>query len=106
MNFSDIIPFTGYSNLAYSPGSGDLIAIGRGMEVQVLETSSLQVTAQFAFTDTVKDIKWSPDGHFLLISVPKRNLVYVKSIDDQDWNCKIDEGIAGLAYARWVPDSR
>jgi len=30
----------------------------------------------------------------------------VKSIDDSDWNCKIDEGIVGLGFARWVPDSR
>ena len=32
--------------------------------------------------------------------------MFVKSIDDPEWNCKIDEGIAGLANARWVPDSR
>lgn len=47
----------------------------------------------------MRDITWSPDGHFLLISVPKRNLVYVKSIDDSEWNCKIDEGIVGLGFA-------
>jgi hypothetical protein len=40
-----------------------------------------------------------------MISVPKRNLVYVKSIDDSDWSCKIDEGIVGLGFSRWVPDS-
>ena len=42
----------------------------------------------------------------MLVSVPKRNLVFVKSIDDPEWSCKIDEGICGLGYARWVPDSR
>jgi WD40 repeat protein len=59
-----------------------------------------------AFTDSVRDIQWSPDGHFILISVPKRNLAFVKSIDDPEWSCKIDEGVCGLSYARWTPDSR
>lgn len=54
----------------------------------------------------MRDITWSPDGHFVLISVPKRNLVFVKSIDDSEWSCKIDEGIVGLGFARWVSDSR
>jgi hypothetical protein len=27
-------------------------------------------------------------------------------VDDPDWVCKIDEGLAGLCHAWWSPDSR
>jgi len=102
MNFSDTLSANNHS---YQP-SGDHIAVAKGFDVEVLETASLQVVTQFRFTDNVGSIQWSPDGHFLLIAIPKKNLVYVKSLDDSDWNCKIDEGVVGLSHCRWVPDSR
>jgi len=30
-------------------------------------------------------------------------LVFVKSLHDSEWQCKIDEGMAGLAYCQWGP---
>lgn len=39
------------------------------------------------------------------MAIGKRSQVYVKSLHDQEWNCKIDEGIAGLAFARWGPNN-
>lgn len=39
----------------------------------------------------------------MLVAIGKRSLVFVKSLHDPDWHCKIDEGIAGLAFARWGP---
>jgi len=27
-------------------------------------------------------------------------------MDNLEWQCKIDEGLAGMSYARWAPDSR
>lgn len=30
----------------------------------------------------------------------------VWSLDQPDWRCKIDEGLAGLEAVRWSPDSR
>ena len=32
-------------------------------------------------------------------------MVFVKSLHDPDWNCKIDEGLGGLAHARWGPNN-
>lgn len=61
---------------------------------------------QFSFPDIVSQIKWSNDGKYIIAAILKRGLAYVKSLEDTEWNCKIDEGIAGLMYARWVPDSR
>ena len=58
----------------------------------------------FTFVDLVTQVEWSPvDGSLLLVAVGKRSLVFVKSLHDPDWQCKIDEGIAGLAHAQWGP---
>ena len=58
----------------------------------------------FTFVDLVTQVEWSPvDGSLLLVAIGKRSLVFVKSLHDPDWHCKIDEGIAGLAHAQWGP---
>ena len=103
MNFSDLIAHT---NIASFSKAGDLIAIANGFDVQVYDTSNLNIIVQYSFPDVVSYIKWSNDRKYILVSIWKRGVAYVKSLDDPDWNCKIDEGISGLMYARWVPDSR
>ena len=103
MNFSDVIP---HSNIASFSKGGELIAVANGFDVQIYDTTNLNLIVQFTFTDVISYIKWSNDRKYILVSIWKRGLAYVKSIEDQDWNWKIDEGIAGLMYARWVPDSR
>jgi len=72
----------------------------------VYDTTSLDIIVQYSFPDYVSNLKWSKDGKYIVAVISKRGLAYVKSIEDTEWNCKIDEGIAGLMYARWVPDSR
>lgn len=42
----------------------------------------------------------------ILIGVEKRGLAFAKSVQDADWTCRIDEGLAGLAHCRWAPTSR
>lgn len=88
MNFSD---FIAHSNglSAYSP-SGDLVGVAKGFELRVFETNSLRPMHQFTFIDFVTQIDWSPDSNFILVSIAKRAMVFVKSLNDQDWNCKID----------------
>ena len=104
MNFSDFIAHTG-GLTTYSP-SGDLVAIAKGFELKIFETNSLRPMHQFSFIDLITKIEWSPDSNFILVAIGKRGMVFVKSLNDQDWNCKIDQGLAGLADARWAPDSR
>ena len=55
--------------------------------------------------DLVSGVEWSADSSLLLIAVKKRSIVFVKSLHDADFHCKIDEGIAGLAHARWGPNN-
>lgn len=55
--------------------------------------------------DLASGLEWSPDGSLLLIEIKKRQCALVKSLHDADFHCKIDEGLAGLASARWGPTS-
>jgi len=59
----------------------------------------------FSFIDLITQIEWSQDGSMIMVAIGKRSIVFVKSLHDPDWHCKIDEGIAGLAYARWGPSN-
>lgn len=88
MNFSDFIAHTG-GLTTYSP-SGDLVAIAKGFELKIFETNSLRPMHQFSFIDLITKIEWSPDSNFILVAIGKRGMVFVKSLNDQDWNCKID----------------
>lgn len=59
----------------------------------------------YSFIDLVSDLEWSPDSNLIMIGIAKRGLVFVKSLVDDEWQCKIDEGMAGLSKCRWGPDS-
>ena len=59
----------------------------------------------YSFIDVISHLEWSYDSNMILIGISKRALVFVKSLHDNEWNCKIDEGMAGLAYCRWGPFS-
>lgn len=54
----------------------------------------------------ISSVEWSPDNQYILIGIEKRGQAFVKSINDPDWQCKIEEGLAGLAYCMWAPTSR
>ena len=55
----------------------------------------------YTFLDLVSHIDWSFDSNYILIGIQKRGLAYAKSLVDNEWNCKIDEGLAGLAHCRF-----
>jgi len=71
-----------------------------------METSSLRIVSKYSFTDLVSHLEWSPDGQYLLIGIEKRSQAFVKSISDPDFQCKIDEGLAGMIKCMWAPTSR
>lgn len=103
MNFSTPIKYTGISS--YSPNTKYFL-ITRSTEIQIYETASLKFTQKFSFSDLLASVEWSPDSNLILVSFPKRSICEVKSLDNPDWICRIDEGVAGLASCRWSPDSR
>ncbi len=59
----------------------------------------------FTFVDVVNQLEWAPNSQLILVSIAKRSLCYVRNIYDPDWHCKIDEGLSGLSFARFAPNS-
>ena len=86
--------------------NGDLVAVAKNFEVQVFETSTLRAMGKYQFTDVVSHLDWSDDGNYLMIGISKRAQVFVKNINDPEWQCKIDEGLAGMVNCIWAPTSR
>ena len=83
MNFSDVIPHT---NIATFSKAGDLVAVANGFDVQIYDVANLNLVVQYTFIDVVSYIKWSNDGKYILITICKRGLSYVKNLDDPEWN--------------------
>jgi WD40 repeat protein len=115
MNFSDSIQQSG-GLVKYSP-NGAFVAIAKAFDVKVsytstltyfklFETQSLKPLVTHSFSDLVSQIEWSKDGNLILIGVEKRGLAFAKSVHDPDWTCRVDEGLAGLAFCKWAPTSR
>ena len=102
MNFSDYFQQSG----ALIRYQGDLVAVAKNFEVSIFETNTLRVLNKYQFTDVVSDLEWSPDGAYILIGIQKRAQAFVKSVTDPEWQCKIDEGLAGMVSCRWAPTSR
>ena len=68
--------------------------------------SPVQVVQLFSCVDKISSLEWAPDSEYILCGLYKRPMVQAWSLSQPDWTCKIDEGPAGIAYARWSPDSR
>jgi WD40 repeat protein len=66
----------------------------------------MQVVQLFSCVDKISSVEWAPDSEYILCGLYKRPMVQAWSLSQPDWTCKIDEGPAGIAYARWSPDSR
>ncbi|KAK9144874.1 hypothetical protein Sjap_004777 [Stephania japonica] len=66
----------------------------------------LQVVQLFSCLDKISYIEWALDSEYILCGLYKKPLIQAWSLTQPEWTCKIDEGPAGIAYARWSPDSR
>ncbi|ONI24969.1 hypothetical protein PRUPE_2G272800 [Prunus persica] len=66
----------------------------------------MQVVQLFSCLDKISYIEWAIDSEYILCGLYKRPMIQAWSLAQPEWTCKIDEGPAGIAYARWSPDSR
>ena len=66
----------------------------------------MQVVQLFSCLDRISYIEWAVDSEYILCGLYKRPMIQAWSLTQPEWTCKIDEGPAGIAYARWSPDSR
>ncbi|XP_046850970.1 WD repeat-containing protein WRAP73-like [Xenia sp. Carnegie-2017] len=104
MNFSDEFRQNHYLS-RYSP-NGFFIANCVQYRLVVRDVKTLQIVHLFTNLDAVDYMEWSPDSDFILCGMFKRGVTQVWSMENPDWRCKIDEGMAGLVTVKWSPDSR
>ena len=102
--FSDSFEITG-GNVAYSPSSS-MVASVLGSRLTVRELPSLEVKHIYLCIDKVEKLEFSPDSKYVMCCVFSRNAVQVFSIQDPEWKCRINEGVAGIISAKWSTDSR
>ena len=104
MNFSDCIDHSS-GVIEYSP-NGSLVAIAKGFEINVYETTTLRPVNKFVFNDVISSLDWASDSTLILVGIEKRGCAFARNVFDADWNCKIDEGLSGMINCRWTPAGR
>jgi len=102
MNFSETEVCTGLA--AFSP-SGEWLAVAKGSNLSVRETSTGRQIATFPGLEPISSLEWSPDSGFLLCAFLKRATLQVFSISDSQFCGKITSA-RPLGSARWSPDSK
>uniref|UniRef100_A0A6T0RL79 Uncharacterized protein n=1 Tax=Alexandrium monilatum TaxID=311494 RepID=A0A6T0RL79_9DINO len=88
----------------WAPDGRHLAAVSQN-RLLVRGGNSLKLVQVYVCLDKVERIEWSPDSEFLLTEIVGRSVVQVWSLNDADWACRIDEGAAGVARARWGTSS-
>ena len=102
LTFSNKIKYTGA--IAFSPDS-KYFAFSKGLELIIYDSKTLKPYINFAFCDFIEDIQWSNNGKLILIGLYKRARCEIRNIDNSKWYCTIDEGVQGMKYSLFSPNS-
>lgn len=89
----------------FSPNC-QFLAVAVDYRLVIRDVLSLKVVQLFSCVDKISYIEWAQDSEYILCGLYKRPMIQAWSLSQPDWTCKIDDGPAGIAYARWSPDSR
>ncbi|KAB2053718.1 hypothetical protein ES319_A12G206800v1 [Gossypium barbadense] len=100
MEFTEAYKQTG--PCCFSPNAR-YIAVAVDYRLMIRDTLSFKL---FSCLDKISYIEWALDSEYILCGLYKRPMIQAWSLTQPEWTCKIDEGPAGIAYARWSPDSR
>ncbi|PKA61140.1 hypothetical protein AXF42_Ash006036 [Apostasia shenzhenica] len=103
MEFTETYKQTG--PCCFSPDSRYL-AVAVDYRLVIRDLTSLKVIQLYSCVDKISYIEWALDSGYILCGLYKRPMVQAWSLSQPEWTCKIDEGPAGISYARWSPDSR
>ena len=103
VQFSELHGIKG--RLLWSP-SGELLATTEGNQLMIRCGDSLQIIGVHSCLDIIDKIEWSSNNEYILCLIRKRGIVMVWSINDIKWECKIEEGLAGLINAFWSTDNK
>lgn len=99
------LPFTGTLS-APSPNNSFIACVTTGNRVTIRSTETLEISHIYQCVDRIDKIEISPDSCYVLCALYSRNVVQVFSVEDKEWKCRINEGVAGIVNAYWTPDSR
>ena len=102
LTFSNKRKYSG--NIAFSPDS-NFFAISKGIQLVLYSSQLLKPIKIYTFIDFIEDIKWSNDNQLILIGLYKRNRCEIRSLQNDNYFCTIDEGVQGMSYALFSPDS-
>ncbi|KAL6311450.1 hypothetical protein AAG906_005370 [Vitis piasezkii] len=103
MEFTESYKQTG--PCCFSPNAR-FLAVAVDYRLVIRDVLSLKVVQLFSCLDKISYIEWALDSEYILCGLYKRPMIQAWSLTQPEWTCKIDEGPAGIAYARWSPDSR
>ena len=102
ISFSNKKKYSG--QITFSPNS-QYFALNKELVLLIYNSKTLELICKFFFNDLIQDIQWSPDSSLILIGLYKSGIVQVKKLNNSFWICEINEGIKGIKYARFSPDS-
>ncbi len=89
-----------------SKGRNNLVAgIASCMRLVIRRVVDQSVHAIFTADDKINYIEWSANGSLILGVVGCQGIVQIWSVEDLDWNARIDTGITGLSTAYFHPTS-
>ncbi|KVI04530.1 WD repeat-containing protein WRAP73 isoform X1 [Cynara cardunculus var. scolymus] len=103
MEFTE--PFKQTGPCCFSPNARYL-AVAVDYRLVIRDVLSFKVVQLFSCMDKISYIEWALDSEYILCGLYKKPMIQAWSLAQPEWTCKIDEGPAGIAYARWSPDSR
>ncbi|KAL2540029.1 Transducin/WD40 repeat-like superfamily protein [Abeliophyllum distichum] len=90
---------------AFSPNSR-FLAVAVDYRLVIRDVLTFKVVQLFSCLDKITYIEWALDSEYILCGLYRRPMIQAWSLAQPEWTCKIDEGSAGISYARWSPDSR
>lgn len=89
----------------WSPDGRHLASVAQN-RVLLRDAGTLSLVNVYTCGDKVERIEWSPDSEYILSEISRQGVVQVWAVADPAWTCRIDEGLGGVARARWGPSSR
>ncbi len=86
--------------------NGEFVANASGSKIIVRRLGNpTEVVQVYQAIDKVEKLEFSPNSLYLLVGLFTRNAIQIFSLSEPDWNCRINEGMAGVINAQWLPDS-
>jgi WD repeat-containing protein WRAP73 len=73
---------------------------------QHLSTQSKSKAGTGGTDGWITHIGWSCDALYMFACCAPRAIVNVFSLEDEQWNARIESGVEGLIKAEWAPDGR